>query len=204
MQPADLEPEGPVGSALRHRRTVRSFSAAPVPRALVMRLLWAAQGELDGGRRTTPSAGGRHPLAAGLIASTVDGVGPGVYRYRDHALETVVPGDHRRALAAAGIGAQPWLADAAAVIVLSGDVEGMRRHFADQPPGDRGVRYAWVEAGAAAQNVYLQAGECGLGVVLVGGFADEVVRGFVPAGHEPLVLVAVGNPVAPLEDAGGR
>lgn len=41
------------------------------------------------------------------------------------------------------------------------------------PCGQRGQRYAWIEAGAAAQNIQLQATADGLGSVLVAGFPDD-------------------------------
>ena len=47
-------------------------------------------------------------------------------------------------------------------------------HFSEQPPlGTRGLRYAYIEAGATSQNIHLQATAEGLGCVLVAGFKDE-------------------------------
>ena len=61
--------------------------------------------------------------------------------------------------------------------------------------GERGIRYAHLEAGHAAQNVYLQAVPLGLGTV-VGAFDDERVRriaGLQPR-EQPLYLMPVGRP----------
>jgi nitroreductase len=56
-----------------------------------------------------------------------------------------------------------------------------------------------MEAGHAAQNVYLQATALGLGAVLVAGFHDEAVTALsaTPTGHAPLGLLAIGHPAKP-------
>lgn len=186
---------GSVGVLLAQRRSVRQFSEAPVALDAVGRLLWAGQGAVTDGKRTAPSAGGLHPLGLTVVAGAVAGLGAGVYRYvpGEHVVEAVSAGDLRDTLCAAAIGPQPWLSEAALVIVVSGDVEQATEHFADQSP-DRGARYVHMETGAVAQNVALQAVALDLGVVMVGGFDDDAVRGWVPAGHDPLALLAVGCP----------
>ncbi|MBI4272117.1 MAG: nitroreductase family protein [Candidatus Rokubacteria bacterium] len=62
--------------------------------------------------------------------------------------------------------------------------------------GERGVRYAHVEAGHAAQNVCLQAAALGLRVVVVGAFEDDEVRRVIGAARTetPLCLLPVGRP----------
>lgn len=160
-------------------------------------LLWAAQGETGEGHRTCPSASARFPLATTVVTTRVAGVAEGVCRWEPERgrLGVPTPGGVAGAVEAAGIGSQPWIADAAAVIVLSADLAAARAAFADQPPaGERGARYAWLEAGAAAQNALLHATEQGLGAVLVAGFDDDALRavGLLPPGHDPLALVAVG------------
>ena len=56
-----------------------------------------------------------------------------------------------------------------------------------------------MEAGHAAQNIYLQATALGLGAVLVAGFHDEAVTALstTPDGYAPLCLLAVGHPANP-------
>ena len=49
-------------------------------------------------------------------------------------------------------------------------------------------RYAWIEAGAAAQNIQLQATAEGLGSVLVAGFRDEATA----------AALALETPIMPL------
>ncbi|GAH42711.1 unnamed protein product, partial [marine sediment metagenome] len=61
--------------------------------------------------------------------------------------------------------------------------------------GERGIRYVHIEAGHAAQNVYLQAVSLDLGTVVIGAFIDSEVKKIVSAGEqeEPLYIMPVGR-----------
>ena len=56
------------------------------------------------------------------------------------------------------------------------------------------IRYAHMEAGHAAQNVYLLGVELGIGTCAVGAFEDEEVRKVLklPANEEPLYILPLG------------
>lgn len=170
-----------VTTALSARRSIRRFSDAPLPLDRIATALWAAQGETgDRGERTAPSAHAAYPLRVYLASRRVIGLEAGVYTYH--------PATHELALVhlQKGVGArlqnaaldeQPWLSSAPAVIVLAGDAALMTAHFMEQPPvGQRGERYLYLEAGAAAENVSLTAAALGLGTVLVGGFDDDAAH----------------------------
>ena len=60
--------------------------------------------------------------------------------------------------------------------------------------GDRGVRYVYIEAGHAAQNVYLQAEPLGLGVCAIGAFYEDEVSELLvlPEGETPVDILLVG------------
>ncbi|WP_432253447.1 SagB/ThcOx family dehydrogenase [Streptomyces sp. HNM1019] len=183
------------------RRSTRDFGPWPLSIEQVALMAWAAQGRTTGERRSCPSAHALYPLTLTVIAGNVDGLAAGAYRYdaeRD-VLTLVAEGDHRDPVAGTTLVDHAWLREAAALLLLSGDVEAATRHFADQPPlGRRGERYVWLEAGHASQNVYLQATEAGLGAVLVAGFDDDRLLGLspavVPSGQHPLGLLGVGHP----------
>jgi nitroreductase len=60
----------------------------------------------------------------------------------------------------------------------------------------RAERYLGIEAGHAAQNVYLQATARGLGTTLVGAFDDTTLRAVLdlPPALVPLAVLPVGHP----------
>lgn len=187
-------------SSLQSRRTIRDYSDRALSIAALGQLLWSAQG-LTGpdGRRTTPSAAAVFLLELCVLAGHVDDLDVGAYRYdpRSHGLILLGAGDSRHIVASAGIGDQPWLRNAPAMIVIGGDVTEAQDHFADQPPlGQRGFRYVCMEVGHCAQNLYLQATALDLGAVIVGGFKDEVVHGLgiLSPRFEPLALMSIGHP----------
>jgi len=178
--------------ALYERHSLREFGAAPLPLAAVSQLLWSAQGVSRSGHRTTPSAGALYPLELYLVAGNVRDLAAGVYRYdpAEHRLSEAAAADRRNALAEAALG-QTWIADAAIILAIAA-VERRTTH----KYGERGVRYVYIEAGHAGQNVLLQAVALGLGSAPVGAFDDDAVAAVLSlrASEQPLYLIAVGEP----------
>lgn len=182
----------PLDTLLRQRRSVRAFSDAALDLQGIGRLLWAAQGITHPeGLRTAPSAGALYPLELYLVAGDVQGLDAGVYHYRPagHELIRLWPGDPRAALARAALG-QDWVGTAPAVAVFAAAYARTTRKY-----GERGVRYVHVEAGHAAQNLFLQAGALGLATVVVGAFDDAAVSRVLrlPGDVRPLLLMPVGH-----------
>ncbi|WP_275286062.1 SagB/ThcOx family dehydrogenase [Halomonas elongata] len=186
--------------ALSRRRTIREFTNAAVSPEVLKRLAWAAQGITDTeGKRTAPSAHAIHPLQLFVVANRVDGLDQGVYEVDslDSGLRMVNRADVRPALRRAAIGAPQWIADAAFIVAICADMVTPSRAFAEQKPyGERGVRYVYMEAGAAAQNLQLQAVAEGLGSVWVGGFNDEETANLLDLQTPltPIILLCVGYP----------
>jgi SagB-type dehydrogenase family enzyme len=181
-------------AALARRRSVRAFAAQPLALAQLGQLLWAAQG-VTGHRwptRTVPSAGGLYPLEVFVVAGQVEGLAAGIYRYRPaaHGLVGVKPGDHRQSLARGALG-QGWIAQAPATVAIAGVVARTAAKY-----GRRAERYMLMEAGHAAQNVYLQVQSEGLGTTAVGAFQDSEVQALLGMGPDeaPLYLLPVGMP----------
>ena len=179
--------------ALHERRSVREFGKDALTQDEVSQLLWAAQGITSpDGLRAAPSAGALYPLELYLVAGTVSGLDPGVYKYAPagHLLMKTISGDQRRKLAAAAHG-QDAVADAAVVLVFTAVERRTTRKY-----GSRGVRYMHIEVGHASQNVFLQATALGLGAVVVGAFEDDAVAELLhlPAGEAPLYLMPLGRP----------
>ncbi len=187
-----------VEAAIQQRRTQREYSLEPISLGEVAQLLWAAQGVTgNGGERAAPSAGAHYPLTAYLAAGAVSGLGAGLYGYdgETHSLGRVAQGDFRAMLREAALEDQPWVANAAATLVIAANFKAAEAHFHTQPPpGLRGARYVYLETGAAAENVHLQATALGLGLVLVAGFDDEKVKDVLelPEELEATALLCVG------------
>lgn len=184
--PIPTEP-GSLEEAIAERRSVRDLIDRPLSDAQIGQLLWSAQGITGSrGRRAAPSAGATYPLE--VYVATTDGVAR--YEVDDHALSDHLDVDRRSALAAAAFG-QEWIADAGAVVVLTGVMERTADRY-----GDHAERFVLLEAGHSAQNVLLQATALDLVGVPVGAFDDAEVRQVLelPTDHEPLYLLPIGFP----------
>jgi SagB-type dehydrogenase family enzyme len=181
-----------IEEALLKRRSIRGYKNAPLYRSEISQLLWAAQGLTDPrGLRTAPSAGALYPLELSIVVGDVTDLQSGIYRYRPrtHELEKIEEGDKRGELCSAALG-QSSVRNAAVVLVVSAVYERTTVKY-----GDRGIRYAHMEAGHAAQNVCLQAVALDLGTVVIGAFHDnEVKRIMTMADREhPLYIIPVGR-----------
>jgi len=182
----------PVEQVLARRRSIRAFDDAPLTIGHLSQLLWAAQGRSHrDGFRMAPSAGALYPLELYVLAGDVTGLAEGVYKYQAnaHVLSLTGDGDLRGDAAHAALG-QSWIADSKAIIVIAAV---FRRTMAKY--GKRGVRYVHMEAGHAAQNVYLQATSLDLGTTIVGAFDDDRVHALVNMKGEetPLSLLPLGR-----------
>jgi len=177
---------------LGERRSVREYSSEELTLANVSQLLWSAQGVTHPeGWRTAPSAGAAFPLELYLAAGKVNGLAQGLYRYRadQHKLIQIGNKDLRDDLAGAAPG-QEWMKGSAIIIVIAAVYDRATRKY-----GQRGIRYAHMEVGHAAQNVYLQAASLNLGTTLIGAFDDKRVKEVLklPSGEQPLGLMPVGG-----------
>jgi SagB-type dehydrogenase family enzyme len=181
-----------VEQALLKRRSVRAFRNVSLALDDLGQLLWAAQGITDrAGFRTAPSAGALYPLELYAFAGNVQGLQTGLYRYipRGHALRRVADRDKRQALARAAYD-EPSIAEAPAILALCAVYERVTVKY-----GEQGRRYVHMEAGHAAQNVYLQALSLPLGTVVLGAFYDVRVAETLALGSEeqPLYLMPIGR-----------
>jgi SagB-type dehydrogenase family enzyme len=182
--------------ALHTRRTVRSFEPTPLSFDQLSQLLWATYGIAASGeeKRTAPSAGALYPLDCYVAAGEegVEGLESGVYHYlpSSHALAVLVSGDRRGEVARASLG-QMWMVEAPVMVIIAAEYQRISGKY-----GDRGVRYAHLEAGHAGQNLFLQGTALGLGTGIVGAFEDDAVAGALklPPEHEPLLIVPLGYP----------
>lgn len=86
---------------------------------------------------------------------------------------------------------QPWVAEAAVITVLSfAGGRSLTKY------GDRGYRYALLEAGHTMQNLNLAVSALGLGCVNLGGFYDDelaVLAGIDVEREVPLYCCAIDD-----------
>lgn len=171
--------------AIAARRSRRNFLPKSLTLEQIGQLAWAAQGQNAGSRfRTAPSAGATYPLELFIVT------GDGFSRYLPikHALEKLIDEDLRAALASAAWG-QEFIEAAPVTLVFAAEFPRTTNRY-----GQRGMRYVYMEAGHAAQNVHLQAEALGLGSVAVGAFDDASVSKVLslPDDLEPIYMVVVG------------
>jgi len=180
-----------VEHAISLRRSVRGFREGALTEDQLGQLLWAAQGiTARDGKRAAPSAGALYPLEVYVLCGNVGTLVSGVYRYRprSHDLMLVAAGRLHEELVAAARH-QEWILTAPAVICIATVFERTTPKY-----GNRGRGYVYMEAGAAAENLMLQAVAVGLATTMVGAFDDDEVKQLLHlAPNEiPLCLLPVG------------
>ena len=120
----------------------------------------------------------------------VKGMDTGIYHYEPmgHSVSLKIGGDLREEVARASLG-QMWMATPPLSLVICAEYARITSRY-----GNRGVRYAMIEAGHMGQNIFLQAEALGLGAGIVGAFQDEAVIQVMgtPPSHEPLLIMPVG------------
>lgn len=198
-------PETSFQGALLGRYSCRRFRDLPVTRQDLANILFAGYGLIGissvGGfeimTRTVPSGGGLYPLELYLLVRNVEGLAPGIYHYVivPALLEQIRKIELPRTLVQELFMQQPYVADAAAVIIATAYIERTMKKYED-----RGYRYILFEAGHAFQNMNLMAAACNLGSFNIGGFFDLDLAKVLNIEMEeeiPLYAMALGIPDGP-------
>jgi SagB-type dehydrogenase family enzyme len=196
MQLPDPTTDGDVSleRTIHQRRTVRSFHSKALTLKQLSQLLWAAQGITDPGgfKRAAPSAGALYPMDIyGAVGEDcIEGLNPGVYLYEPatHSFSLIQEGDMRRNIATASLG-QMWMSHTPITLVITAEYSRIMGKY-----GQRGMRYAMIEAGHIGQNIFLQSQAMGLEAGIVGAFEDQKVIQVmkIKSTHEPLLIMPVG------------
>ena len=197
--PGFAVPQVPLGEAIVDRRTDTVFGTAPISLADLSSLLTGGYGASErpsavGHRRfrTVPSAGALYPLELYVHVRAATGVEPGLYHFQATAgvLQRLRPLPEEE-LARAFV--QPDLIGSAAVVILISAVFE-RTTF---KYGERGYRFALLEAGHVAQNIDLVAAALRLPAANLGGFFDRELEALLELDgvEQSLVYaVAIGSP----------
>lgn len=165
-------------TAVVERKSMRKYSDEPLTLDELTYLLWTTQGvkqvtNRPATLRTVPSAGARHCLETYLLINRVEGLTPGLYRYKaiEHkliVLDTNLGWDEK--LTAACLG-QPFVRSSAVTFFWAADAYRMEWRY-----GERGYRYMHLDAGHACQNLYLAAEVIDAGVCAIAAFNDDEVN----------------------------
>jgi SagB-type dehydrogenase family enzyme len=190
------------------RRSVREFGGEPLSLEETARLLHYSSGitgylpPSDGGVvqpvRAAPSGGALFPVEVYPVVRAVEGLQPGIYHYAvaQQGLELLREGDFSAALSQAT--AYPEIFEKASLTLALTILFG-RTKF---KYGERGYRFALLEAGHIAQNMLLSAEALELGATAVGGFIDDEVNALLDVDgvdESTIYLIAVGRPAAPAD-----
>jgi len=126
------------------------------------------------------------------VSAGVTNLEHGLYQYEPsrHQMRRKAEGDLREDIYEVALRQGP-IRDAPVLLVIAGIYDRTTSRY-----GDRGERYVHMEAGHAAQNVYLQAESLELGTVVIGAFDEDGVRDALDlsGGETPLYVMPVGHP----------
>ncbi|MDT7043056.1 SagB/ThcOx family dehydrogenase [Candidatus Nitronereus thalassa] len=197
-------PASSLSDTILNRVSVRNFSSRQFSLGEVATLLHYSYGvtrnnqgtNLSRSFRAVPSGGALYPLEIFFHCVGVDGLLPGLYHYNSagHHVRRLRAGDERQSIAEAII--QPDLAlEGSLMIFITAMFERTVFKY-----GDRGYRFALLEAGHVAQNMNLVATALKLGCVNIGGFYDRDIDAYLDLDgilHSTIYMMAIGEPKRP-------
>lgn len=189
-----------LAEAIRLRESGRRFSHRPLNLADLATLLWLTGGiravDQENGwrdyRRNAPTAGNLGSVSLYPVLRQVDSVPAGLYHYDGlhHRLDRLNDPDPNAVLTEGLL--QPELAAAPAVVVFGSALSRVMGKY-----GERGYRYAHLDAGHAAQNLCLVAAALGLAACCIGGYCEDPLNralGLDGLDESVLYAVALGWP----------
>lgn len=196
LPPPDDRPGATLEEAIQQRRSVRDYAGDPLTLAELSRLL-AFTGGINAERfgvklRAAPSAGALYPIETYLAVHRVTDLRPGVYHYgvADHTLALLRNADVRSDVVRQGL-MQDFLGACNVVVYFTVILQRLRWRYQE-----RSYRYALLEAGHLAQNLYLAATSLGMGVCAVGAFLDDEVNAMLGVDGEneaAVYMLSVGK-----------
>jgi nitroreductase len=140
--------------ALKDRKSEREFSGRKLSLPHLSELLWAANGvNREDGRRTAPSAQNKHVVDVYVVLQE------GVYLYEPagHQLLPLVEGDFRKLT-----GMQDYVFNAPVNLVYVANLDKLKDSRMPAPTDEK-MKWAYIEAGHKAENVYIYCASEGLG-----------------------------------------
>jgi nitroreductase len=163
--------------AMRRRRSVRAYADKPLPRDELAELMRWSEAPIPA---DAPSV-----VRQVVTVAAVEGLEPGIY---DAELNLLAPRDERELRDAAGFAAmeQEHPRDAAVNVFQMANLDAIVERL-----GDRGYRWAQLEAGIRAGRLQIGAFVHGWGAAASTFYDDEVSR-LLDTHEAPLLMVAIG------------
>jgi len=187
-----LRSSNSIEAVLKINQPRRSFQTTPLSLKQVGQMLFAAQGvTANWGGRTVNSEKSVFPLSTYLLVKSVEKLEPGLYQYVPgdrlpaHQLLPLKLGDMIEILYT--IVNQTPLKEPPAVIVLSGNFSKMAEAYGGVAHNNEVI----LEAGAAAQNMYLQAESLRLGMVALPNFDAANVKSLLSLPGEETIFYII-------------
>jgi SagB-type dehydrogenase family enzyme len=178
-----------VAEALAARRSHSAFADAELSDRDLSQLCWAAQGMTNKRKklRTTPSARSMFPLT--VLLAHRDGIDE--YFPGSHSLKRISDRDVRMDLQRVAENQSP-VGGAPVVMVFAINMKRMRLEF-----GAWAERLCLLEAGAATENVLIEATANGIVGIPIGAFEPDEAARVLELGkrRRPVLLVPLGRPV---------
>jgi putative peptide maturation dehydrogenase len=199
-----IERTGDLYDVLLRRETTRSFDRGATltlsELAVVLRYVFGYHGyapllgQVTTLKRTSPSAGGFHPIEAYPVITGVEELDPGLYHYNaaEHTLELVAPLalDEARAAATSFVCGQTYFADAHVLLVLAARFE---RAFWKYRNHRKALTALLMDAAHLSQTLYLVATELGLGAFVTAAINNaDIEERFGIDGYQEGVLAVCG------------
>ena len=164
-----------VGKCILERKSIRSYSKAPLLLEELAMLLWATQGVRkilgpDCAMRTVPSAGARHSFETYLAISNVESLQPGLCRYLpfDHKLAQLRLDDNIGYEAAISCFGQQFVEAAAVTFFWTTIPERMEWRY------DLAAhKVIAIDVGHVCQNLYLACQSIGAGTCAIAAYDQE-------------------------------
>ncbi|MBT9154329.1 MAG: hypothetical protein DDT39_01000 [Firmicutes bacterium] len=179
--------------AIENRKSTRKFTDGWITLKELTYLLWTTQGvkrvtSRPATLRTVPSAGSRHPLETYLWVHRVEGLVPGIYRYKaiGHQLVQLDTSAGWGEKLSDACYEQPFVGDAAVSFFWAADI-----YRAEWRYSERAYRYVLLDAGHVCQNLHLACEAIGAGMCAVGAYHDDALNALLGLdGKEQFVVYA--------------
>jgi putative peptide maturation dehydrogenase len=199
-----VERDGDLYDVLLRRETTRSFdrgaSLTLQELAVVLRYVFGYHGympllgQVTTLKRTSPSAGGFHPIEAYPLITAVEELEPGLYHYNgaEHSLELLAPltVDEARSVATTFVCGQTYFGDAQVMLVLAARFD---RAFWKYRNHRKALTALLMDAAHLSQTLYLVATELGLGAFVTAAINNtDIEERFGIDGYREGVLAVCG------------